>query len=112
MCRQEETSIIFVEGLLALVPFAVLGTLRLLAWTRNNTGLASFLAGVIFILLFLPNARAHLYFARIGPHALAANNSRFRKTAARLEGLRLFSTVPRACSIAIPRSWSHSCLPT
>jgi hypothetical protein len=85
----------FFEGLLALVPFAVLGTRCLLAWTRTNTGLASFLAGVILIAFLWSNAESFLRLARFSPHALAANNARFRKTAAGLQGLRIFSTVPR-----------------
>jgi hypothetical protein len=85
----------FFESLLALVPFAVLGTLHLLAWSRTRAGLASFLAGVILIEWFLPNAGLLLDIVRFGPRTVAAENAEFRKTAAGLEGLRIFSTVPR-----------------
>jgi hypothetical protein len=85
----------FFESLFALVPFAVLGTLRLLAWSRTRAGLASFLAGLILIEWFLPRAELLLGFARFGPQAVAVENAQFRKTAAGLEGLRIFSTVPR-----------------
>jgi hypothetical protein len=85
----------FFESLLALVPFAVLGTLHLLAWSRTRAGLASFLAGLILFEWFLPKAESLLHFVRSGPHAAAMNDARFRKTAAGLEGLRIFSTVPR-----------------
>jgi hypothetical protein len=85
----------FFEGLFALVPFAVLGALRLLAWSRTRAGLASFLAGLILFEWFPHKSEAFLYLARFGPHAVAANNARFRKTAASLGGLRIFSTVPR-----------------
>jgi hypothetical protein len=36
-----------------------------------------------------------LGFVRFSPPALAANNARFRQTTAGLQGLRIFSTVPR-----------------
>jgi hypothetical protein len=85
----------FFEGLFALVPFAVLGTLHLLAWSRTRLGLASFLAGLILFEWFLPKAGSILHLVRSGPDAAAMNNARFRKTAAGLEGLRVFSTVPR-----------------
>ena len=85
----------FFEGLLAMVPFAVLGTRYLLAWTRTSTGLASFLAAVILIAFLYSDGASFLRFVRFGPPALAANNARLRKTAAGLQGLRIFSTVPR-----------------
>lgn len=91
----------FFEGLFALVPFAALGTLHLLAWSHRSNGLAAFLAGLIVIELFLPQAKTDLY-ERITPREVVADNALFRRTAAALQGQHIFSTIPRM-SLLDPR---------
>ena len=85
----------FFEGLFALVPLAVLGTLRLLAWSRRSLGLAAFLSALIAIYLFLPQAQNDLSHERITPRAVAAANDSFRRIAGALHDAHIFSTVPR-----------------
>ena len=85
----------FFEGLFALCPLAVLGTLRLLAWCRGNVGLALFLIGLIFCQLLPLQGELYLRRAAIDYRAVAASNHLLRRTAAVLNGLRVFSTVPR-----------------
>jgi hypothetical protein len=84
----------FFEGLFALVPVAAWGCLRLLQWSRRSVGLRLFLTGAVLFQLLVPEARsfAHNF---VTPRTVAANNQRLRAVESALQGLHIFSTVPR-----------------
>ena len=87
----------FFEALLALVPAAVLGILRLIHWARQRIGVAVFLSAVILFHL-LPPTVLDLYQA-LWLHNTGQEverwNDQFRKARNVLGGQHIFSTVPR-----------------
>lgn len=84
----------FFEGLFSLVPFAAFGCLRLLGWSRRNTGLSLFLTGLVLFQFFLPEVQ---YFRHniTSRQTLASINHDFHALESALSGLHILSTVPR-----------------
>ena len=87
----------FFEALLALVPAAVLGILRLIYWARQRIGVAAFLSAVI-LFHFLPLTVLDLYqtlWLRRSSQEVEHWNAQFRNAQNVLSGYHIFSTVPR-----------------
>jgi hypothetical protein len=85
----------YFEGLFALVPVAVFGVLKVLGWSRNNIGLALFMSGLILLQFLLPQVQENMSYSAISPAAVVSDNTAFRRATAALQGLHIFSTVPR-----------------
>ena len=87
----------FFEALLALVPAAVLGILRLIHWARQRIGVAAFLSAVI-LFHFLPPTVLDLYqmlWLQSPSREVERWNDQFRKARNVLGGYHIFSTAPR-----------------
>ena len=87
----------FLEALLALVPAAVLGILRLIHWARQRVGVAAFLSATL-LFYFLPPIALDLYetlWTQPSYRQVKTSNGRFRQTQNALSGLHIFATVPR-----------------
>lgn len=86
----------FFESLFALVPAAVVGTFKLLSWSRQRPGLAALLIGLYVIHLIVPQL-LDLFHNRsaIGPRAIASSNEEFRRTADVLRDRHSLSLIPR-----------------
>ena len=86
----------FFECLFAIVPLAVLGVYRLLAWSRNRAGLAAFLTGIALLYLMLPAARDlyHEYYL-FSPRIVSNQNRTFRQIETAVQGRHIFSSIPR-----------------
>ena len=86
----------FFEGLFALVPVAVLGTFKLIAWSRERPALAVLVTALMLIHVIVPQM-LFLYENRamIGPRAIASGNDEFRRVADLLRGRHTLSFVPR-----------------
>jgi hypothetical protein len=86
----------FFEALFAMTALAVWGTMRLCGWSRRNAGLALFLTGLILsYLLWGQGKDIDASRSIISPRAVLSENDQFRKVEALLQGLHIFSTVPR-----------------
>jgi hypothetical protein len=86
----------FFEALLALVPVAVLGLLRLIHWARRRISIAVFLSAAV-LFDFLPPKVLDLYHQALylENDRVAIENNQFRKAQEVLKRWHLFSTVPR-----------------
>jgi hypothetical protein len=87
----------FFEGLLVLVPAAVLGVLRLICWARQRAGVAVFLSAII-LLHFLPPTALSLYetlWSDSARQQVMRGNRKVRDLEHILAGRHIFSTVPR-----------------
>jgi hypothetical protein len=86
----------FFESLFAIVPFAVLGTFKVISWCRERPALGALLVALVLIHLLLP-LTIEFYRNRkaIGPHAIAASNAEFRRQADFLRGRHILSLIPR-----------------
>ena len=87
----------FFEALLALVPAAVLGILRLIHWTRQDVRISALLSAIV-LFYFLPPVALDLYqtlWLKSSYHDVESSNHRFREVQNALGGLHIFSTVPR-----------------
>ena len=86
----------FFEGLLVLVPAAVLGILRLIRWARQRAGVAAFLSSIILLHLLPPTALS-LYetlWSESASQQVVRGNSKVRDLKHILAGRHIFSTVP------------------
>jgi hypothetical protein len=90
----------FYEFLFALTPFAVLGALRLFAWSSPRPWAAFFVAGVFLIFVLGPTVRpmAELW-PGLQPGAVRENNRSFTSLENALRGLRILSVDPRVAMI-------------
>jgi hypothetical protein len=84
----------FFEWLFALVPLATVGTLQLLSWSRTNSGLAIFIAGMAFTQFLVGQTGTQVFHSRISPSALRAQNDTFRSLTSVLRGEKVFSLDP------------------
>jgi hypothetical protein len=84
----------YFEWLFALVPLATFGTLQLLSWSRTNTGLAIFIAGVALTQFLVRATGTQVFHSPISPGALRAQNDSFRRLRAVLRDEKVFSVVP------------------
>ena len=86
----------FHEGLLALTPLAVLGSWRLITWSRQRVALAVFLVGLILLQFWLVDAEQFFKDRyKFSPRNIEAKNAVFRRTEDALRGLHILSTIPR-----------------
>ena len=85
----------FFETLFAVVPFAVLGALRIVALAPRNPVVTFFLV-VLFAIQFMA-PRALLFYGQIvsSRDSVESRNETFRKVEGVLRGQRIFSTIPR-----------------
>jgi hypothetical protein len=85
----------YFEGLLSIVPFAVLGGLRLSKLGERKPPMGFFVAAVLGIFVLIP--RAQSLYAQIteAGNSVALENETLRKVEGVLRGRRIFSTVPR-----------------
>ena len=87
----------FFEGLFAVIPFAVLGVLRLMSLGRRKAALGLFVLGLFGIHYLVPRAQWSYYHIKdVGESAeVNRDNQTFRNLERVLRDRHIFSTVPR-----------------
>ncbi len=86
----------YFEMLFAIVPLATVGTFQLLEWSRSNTGLALFLAGLTLTQLLIRETGTEIWHSGVFHQrsAVRAWNDSYHELSTVLRGQKVLSTVP------------------